>query len=336
MNAPAGQQERSIAVLTEKELRGAVGLGDEELEAIRAVFPIVSSGRASMPAIMRIDVPEHGGEVDVKSAYLPGYDGIAVKLSTGYFANPSRGLPSLSGLMVLLDAATGLPRAALFDNGYLTDLRTALAGAAAADALAVADASTAAVIGAGAQARLQLEALLLVRPISSARVWSRRPDAARAFAEEMRARLSLDVEPAATVAAAAADADIMVTTTPATEPLVHAKDLHRGLHITAVGSDTEHKRELALDVVEAANLLVVDRLSQSRVLGELRAALSEGFDAASVVELGDVIASGSPGRQATDELTICDLTGTGAQDTAIASLAVARCAKTAAGLRVAI
>ncbi|CAN5439716.1 ectoine utilization protein EutC [soil metagenome] len=326
----------TITVLTEPQLRAAVGLSQVALDAVRAVYPIISAGKASMPPIMRIDVPEHGGEIDVKSAYLPGYDGIAVKLSTGYFANPDRGLPSLSGLMVLLDAQTGLTRAALFDNGYLTDLRTALAGAVAADALAVPEASIVAIVGAGVQARLQLQALQLVRTITAVRVWARRPAAAAAFAKEMGALLGISVEPVGSVIGAASDADVLVTTTPATQPVVPVEALHPGLHVTAVGSDTEHKQELDVKVLRVADVVVVDRLSQSRILGELRAAIADGFDASAVVELGEVIAGRAAGRTSAGAITVCDLTGTGAQDTAIATLAAARCHEAGTGLTVGV
>jgi ornithine cyclodeaminase len=114
-----------VHVLTEADLRTAVGLGRVELAAVEAVYPLISSQRATMPPVMRIDVEEHNGEIDIKSAYLPGCDGIAIKVSAGFFDNPQRGLPSLGGLMMVLDAQTGAPRAALFDNGWLTDLRTA-------------------------------------------------------------------------------------------------------------------------------------------------------------------------------------------------------------------
>lgn len=324
-----------VLVLTETDLRAAVGLGDEELGAVEAVYPLVSEGAGSMPPIMRIDVPEHNGEIDVKSAYLPGYAGIAVKVSAGFFDNPSRGLPSLGGLMVVLDTATGVPQAALFDNGYLTDLRTALAGAVAARHLAVADASVAGVLGAGVQARLQLQALTLVRPLRGARVWARRPEQATAFAAELGDELALDVEAVASPAEAAAGADVLVTTTPATEPLLDASALHPGLHVTAVGSDAEHKQELAAGVVEAADLFVCDRVAQSRRLGELRAALAAGFDEQAAIELGDVIAGRADGRRTSADVTVCDLTGTGAQDTAIAALAVARCIEQGRGTRVA-
>lgn len=324
----------SIRVLTEPDLRAAVGPGRDELAAIEAVYPLISARVGSMPPIMRIDVPEHRGEVDIKAAYLPDYAGIAVKLSAGFFDNPARGLPSLGGLMVLLDAETGRPQAALFDNGYLTDLRTALAGAVAADHLAVPDAAQAAVIGAGVQARLQLQALQLVRPIERATVWARSQERASAFAAEMTESLGMEVRAAASPAEAAAEAQVLITTTPSTTPLVDREVLHPGLHVTAVGSDTEHKQELAAAVLRAADLVVVDHVEQSRRLGELRGAIEAGFSPDGVVELGDVIAGRTPGRPTAGSITVCDLTGTGAQDTAIASLAVARCQASGAGTRV--
>lgn len=323
-----------VHVLTEADLRGAVGMGREELAAVAAVYPLISAQQAVMPPIMRIDVAPHNGEVDIKSAYLPGYDGIAIKVSAGFFDNPQRGLPSLGGLMVVLDAETGVPRAALFDNGWLTDLRTALAGAVAADHLARADAAAVGIVGAGVQARLQLEALTLVRDVTRARIWARRQERAEAAAEQLAATLGIDVTAVDSPAAAAADVDVLVTTTPATEPLVDAAALHPGLHVTAVGSDAEHKQELDPSAIAAADRFVCDHLGQSQRLGELRAAVEAGFDAGDAVELGAVIDGDAPGRSGPDDVTICDLTGTGAQDTAIASLAVARCVVAGAGTRV--
>lgn len=322
-----------VKVLVESDLRRAVGIGHEELRAIEAVYPLISSGAASMPPIMRIDVPESNGEIDIKSAYLPGYSGIAVKVSAGFFDNPARGLPSLGGLMIVFDTATGVPRSALFDNGYLTDLRTALAGAVAARHLAREDASSVGVLGAGVQARLQLEALLLVRDITEARVWARRNDRAALFAADAAEQSGIDVVVVDSVAAAVSGSDIVVTTTPATEPLVTVEMLHPGLHITAVGSDAEHKQELAADVVAGVDRFVCDSVEQSRRLGELRGAVADSTNVAAV-ELGDIIAGHVAGRSRPEDVTVCDLTGTGAQDTAIASLAVERCMAGGAGLTI--
>ncbi|HSJ28432.1 MAG TPA: cyclodeaminase [Acidimicrobiia bacterium] len=313
---------RSITVLTESDLRSVVGLGMDELATVESVYPLITAGTAVMPPIMRIDVPEHNGEIDVKSAYLPGHPGIAVKLSSGFFDNPGRGLPSLGGMMVLLDAETGVPMAALFDNGYLTDVRTALAGAVAARHLSRQDSSTAAVIGAGVQARLQLEALTLVRHLREARVWARDPVRAQSFADAAARDLGFPVDVAGSVSHAVTGADIVVTTTPSTAPLVDESMLSPGTHVTAVGSDAEHKQELATSLVAAADLFVCDSIPQSRRLGELRAVQAAGLEVRAV-ELGSVV-TGDAGRRSPEDRTVCDLTGTGAQDTAIAGLAVVR------------
>lgn len=314
----------------ERDLRAAVAIGPEEMEAIEAVYPLITAGLGSMPPIMRIEIPEHNGEIDIKSAYLPGYSGIAVKVSAGFFDNPGKGLPSLGGLMMLFDGETGVPRSALFDNGYLTDLRTGLAGAVAAKHLTRDDVHTVGILGAGMQATVQLQALKLVRPIRKAIVWARREDQADRFAEETADTLDIETQVTRTPDDAAA-ADVLVTTTPSTEPLVTADMLHPGLHVTAVGSDAETKQEIEADAVSTADVFVCDSIAQSSRLGELRAAIASGFDQQRAVELGAVITGDATGRTDEDQITICDLTGTGAQDTAIASLAVERCTVNGAG-----
>ncbi len=312
----------SIRVVVESELRSVIGLDAEGLAVIESVYPLITSGRARMPPIMRIDVPEHNGEIDIKSAFLPGHPGIAVKMSAGFFDNPAKGIPSLGGLMVLFDSETGVPKAALFDNGYLTDVRTALAGAVAARHLSNPDASVVTMIGAGMQARLQLEALDLVRDIRMVRVWARNREKARDFADAIAQRPGLVVTVVPDIADAVAGADIVVTTTPATQPLLTRSMIEPGTHITAVGSDAEHKQELGVDLVAGADLFVCDSIAQSSRLGELRAPIEAGVEV-SAVELGQVI-DGLVARPGTDAVTVCDLTGTGAQDTAIAGLAVSR------------
>lgn len=233
--------------------------------------------------------------------------------------------------MVVLDSETGIPQSALFDNGYLTDLRTGLAGAVAAKHLAREGEVVMGIIGAGVQALLQFKALNLVRTVSRGIIWARRPEAAQRFADEVSATTGIEFEVARSVAGLLAVADILATTTPATEPLVDASMLHPGLHITAVGSDAESKQELDADVVAAADVFACDSISQSARLGELRAALDAGFEKSEAVELGRVIDGSSPGRNSEDDVTVCDLTGTGAQDTAIASLAVQRCTELGLG-----
>ena len=321
-----------MIVLTEAELRRCVALDADAVDCVEQAFLALATEAVAMPPILRLDIPEHRGEVDVKTAYIPGVEGFAIKISPGFFDNPKLGLPSLNGLMVLLSSRTGLVEALLLDNGYLTQIRTAAAGAVAARHLARADARIAAIIGAGEQARLQLEALRLVRPIDRARLWARDPAKAVTTAEDLSQRLGIPVTPAASVEAACAGADIIVTTTPAERPVLKAEWLAPGQHVTAMGSDSEHKNEVD-PAVFGKTVYVADSLAQTRRLGELAHAIKAGTAGADAVfaELGQVIAGKAKGRRSDADITLCDLTGTGVQDTAIATLAFRRAAATGAG-----
>lgn len=323
----------AITLLTEADLRALVPLDGAAIDCIEAGFMALADGAVAMPPILSMPIAEYNGEVDVKTAYVPGIDSFAVKMSPGFFDNPKLGLPSTSGLMVLFSARTGMLEALLLDNGYLTDVRTAAAGAVAVRHLSRKDAATACILGAGVQARLQLKALTLVRPIESAVIWAR--DAARAedAAGELSDMLGIEVRAGADRAGAVAGADIVVTTTPATEPLVMADWLQPGQHITAMGSDQEHKCELEPACLARADLYVPDRRSQTERMGELRAAIAAGAvdPGAGFAELGDIAAGKAPGRRADSDITIADLTGTGVQDTAIATFARQRAQAAGAG-----
>lgn len=323
---------RPIMLLGEAQLRALVPLDVAAIDQVESAFVSLATEAVAMPPILNLALPEHHGEVDVKTAYLPRFDSFAIKVSPGFFNNPSLGLPSLNGLMLVLSARTGLTEAVLLDNGYLTAVRTAAAGAVAARWLARRDAKRAAIVGAGEQARLQLNALMLVRDIEEVAVWSRDVAQAERYAADVSREHGVRCTVAGSVHDALATADVAVTATPSREPLVHATDLHAGLHVTAMGSDADYKTELAPSVFAAARY-VCDRLSQTRVLGELSHAIRAGAVAADAdfAELGEVIAKRREGRTHANDITICDLTGTGAQDTAIAVLALQRARAANAG-----
>ena len=193
-----------ITILTEAELRSQVQLDPAAIECVEQAFHALATKAVVMPPIMRLDIVEHNGEIDVKTAYIPGVDSLAIKISPGFFDNPALGLPSINGLMVLFSTRTGMVEALLLDNGYLTDIRTAAAGAVAARCLARADSRSAAIIGAGRQAELQLEALTLVRDIESATLWARDFDKAKAAAATLAKRLGIPVSACDSVQAATA------------------------------------------------------------------------------------------------------------------------------------
>ncbi|RBI73990.1 cyclodeaminase [Roseovarius sp. TE539] len=310
-----------IRVLTEAELRAAVRLDPATVDVVERAFTALAKGGVIMPPIMSMDLEAVNGEVDVKTAFIPGFDHFALKVSTGFFGNAKLGLPSLGGLMVLLSAQTGAVVAVFLDNGYLTDLRTAAAGAVAARHLAPATVDTAGVIGTGLQARLQMKAAHLVRPFTRCLVWGRDRDKAQACADELSLDLGIEALAVPEAEQAVAESQLVVTTTPAREPVLRAEWLHPGLHVTAMGSDAEAKNEIAPEALRHADAYICDRVDQCRALGELRSALEAGQwkNDDRPVELGEVISGAAPGRRGSDDITIADLTGTGAQDTAIAS-----------------
>jgi ectoine utilization protein EutC len=320
-----------ILVLTEAELRRCIKLDLDAVAVVENAFRLLATAKVIMPAVLSMEIPEQHGEVDVKTAYIPGLEGFAIKVSPGFFDNPKIGLPSLNGLMIVFSARTGLVEALLLDNGYLTDLRTAAAGAVAARHLAPSVVQTAGVIGAGVQARLQIEAAHLVRAFKRVLVWSRDARKAEACAEDIAARIGIPAS-AAPAEAVVRESQLVITATPAREPIVRAEWLHPGLHITAMGSDQPGKNEIEAQAIGRADLFVCDRVSQAERLGELRAARASGF-LTSVVppELGEIIA-GCRGRNSDAEITICDLTGTGAQDTAIATHAMKAAKAAGAGI----
>lgn len=310
-------------VIGEAALRENIHLDLDVVDCVADAFTALSAGKAIMPPILRLDIPEKHGEVDIKTAYVEGFDGFCVKMSTGFFENKKHGLPSLGGMMTVLDAETGHVRAVLLDNGYLTDIRTAAAGAVAARHLAPMGPVRAGIVGTGLQARLQLQALSLVREIAEVRVWGRDRSKADAFTGDV----PFYVQVMADADELAEASNLIVTTTPSITPLFSADAVRPGTHVTAMGSDAPGKNELDPRLFMKAGLVVCDSPEQCAGCGELGNARKTGFDGA-VVELGHVTAGSHPGRTENDQITICDLTGCGVQDTAISDLAVKRLLKT--------
>ncbi|OXT02186.1 ornithine cyclodeaminase family protein [Notoacmeibacter marinus] len=313
----------NVKILTEADLRNAVQLDLDAVDCVEQAFLALATTDVIMPPILSMAIAPFNGEVDVKTAFVPGIDSFAIKISPGFFDNPKIGLSSTSGLMVVFAARTGTVEALLLDNGYLTDIRTAAAGAVAARHLSRDDASTACILGAGSQCKLQLKALCLVRSISRAAIWARDLDKARAAAVEMSNELGIAVSVATDLQASVQEADIVVTTTPASAPILPSAWLQPGQHVTAMGSDQVHKNEIEPACLVKADLYVPDRLSQTRSLGELHWAIAAGLvdPSAKFAELGEVVAGRAKGRICPEAITIADLTGTGVQDTAIATLA---------------
>ncbi len=325
-----------IIVLTETDLRDCINLDQETISAVAHGFTSLAAGEVTLPPIVRVDIPEHEGEVDIKTAYIRGLDSFAIKIASGFFGNYRLGLPTGSGMMVLLSTKTGRPEAILLDNGYLTDVRTGAAGALAARYLARERVDTAGVIGSGAQARYQMMALKQVRDFQRLMVYGIVPEQVEQYAAEMAPLLSVEVVKAQDAETVVRNSDVVVTCTPAKAAYLKAEWLHPGLHITAMGTDSEDKQELYAAALARADILVCDIKSQSFRLGEFRNGLEAGVISAHdpIIELGELTCGREPGRTSDEQITICDLTGVGVQDTAIATLAYHKATEKGLGLKV--
>jgi ornithine cyclodeaminase len=310
-----------VATLSEQDVRSLVGPA-EALAAMRTAFAALHRGAVTQPANMDYEFPEAEGEAHLKGAHIHGMPHWAVKAATGFWSNVPRGLPLTSGLFLVFSAETGFLSAILLDNGFLTELRTGAAGALAADLLAPAQVEQAAIIGAGGQARYQLEALLGVRRPDRVVVASR--SGADAYAEEMRALHDIDVQ-VAEIETAVRTSQLVVTTTPAREPIVRADWVQPGTHITAMGSDFAEKQELETGVLARADVVAADHPPVAAANGELHHALDDGsISIDSVVSLGALVLGEAPGRTGDEQITVCDLVGIGVQDAAIAGEVVTR------------
>ena len=309
-------------ILKENEIKKFISISHESLKVIEKAFVMLSEGLTVMPPIMRLDIEKFNGEIDVKTAYIKGWDNFAIKISPGFFNNPKIGLPSTSGMMLLFNSKNGILEAVLLDQGYLTNVRTAVAGAIASKYLAKKNITNVGIIGAGAQARLQLDALMLVKKPKELRIWSRNENQVNKYISKINKSYDLKAISCKNAQEVTENSEILITTTPSKEPLIKQDWLHPGMQITAMGSDTEHKNEIDPKIVIKSDLYVCDRQTQTSILGELNHAIKKGFvdKDKKFTEIGEIINGTKSGRKSDQDIIVCDLTGTGVQDTAIAQL----------------
>ncbi len=288
------------------------------IESIEAGFAAYSQGRAVVPPVGELIMEEPPGDVHIKYGYLSGDDYYVIKIASGFYDNPKLNLPSSNGLMLLFSQKTGELQSILLDEGHLTDLRTAVAGAIAAKYLAPKSVRGIGIVGTGIQARLQLQFLAQVTDCRQVVVWGRSQDKLDAYHAEM-APHGFSIKTTLDMAELGAACNLIVTTTPASKPLLLAEHVQPGTHITAVGADAPHKQELELTILQQADLIVADSIPQCLVRGEIYQAIeASAITRDRLVELGQVILGEAAGRTSDDQLTIADLTGVAVQDIQIA------------------
>jgi len=280
---------------------------------IESGFIAYSQGRAVVPPVGELVMQDPPGDVHIKYGFLTGDDYYVIKIASGFYENPKLDLPSSNGLMLVFSQKTGALEAVLLDEGYLTDIRTAIAGAIAAKYLAPSSVERIGIVGSGMQARLQLEYLAPVTDCRDVLVWGRSEDKLAAYEQDMTEK-GFRVSTTTDAGDIMASCRLIVTTTPATSPILSGQ-AQPGTHITAVGSDTHDKQELDAEILSRAELVVADSISQCLERGEIHQALkSNAITEAGLVELGSIIAGDAIGRESDDQVTVADLTGVAVQD----------------------
>jgi ornithine cyclodeaminase/alanine dehydrogenase-like protein (mu-crystallin family) len=299
-----------IPVFSARHVEAAVSPA-RAVEAVREAFVAYARGEWTMPP--KVYVPAYpAGDFRAMPALGAGH--ALLKWVTSFPGNPARGLPTVSGLVLLSEASYGSLRAAL-DAGAVTALRTGAAAVLAAETLGRPNAETAAVIGAGVNGKATAKTFLSRG--RSVMLWDVDELRARAVADELGAEVASSRQEALT-------ADWLVTVTPGHEILLQEGSLQAGQHVSLMGADGPGKAEIAVD--ELARIRVFcDDWEQASHNGELVHAVEAGkITRDDVTQLGDVLAGTGPGRQSPDDITIFDSTGLAIQDLAIALAAMER------------
>lgn len=306
-----------VLVLGSHELVQLLSI-DEALKAVERALVLEVQGATVMPPKLYLNLPQHEGDFRAMPAYIDGVAGL--KWVSVYPNNCRHNLPTVMATIILCDANTGCPLA-IMDGTHITNMRTGAAGGAAVKYLARIDSSVIGFIGAGVQARTQLMAISEVLPrIEEVKVFDQQKDVSRKYANDMGAKLALNIHPVEAIEEAT-QADIVVTTTPSREPIVKGQHIRPGTHINAIGADAEGKQELESDLLKKAKI-IVDNIEQATHSGEINAPLSEGVIKVEDIygTLGEVVANVRKGRENDEEITIFDSTGVAILDIICAKL----------------
>lgn len=323
-----------MLVLSKQDIQTALPMRDA-IEAMKRAFKQLYLGKATVPARIHIDVPEHNGTTLFMPGYLNEDKNIAVKIVSVFADNPEKNLPVINAIVVIIDAETGIAQAIL-DGTCLTAIRTGAAAGAATDFLAREDASRAAIFGAGPQGCSQLEAMCAVRPIRQVWVFDISPEASQSFAREMAQKTAATIQVARNPSEAVANADIICTATNSAHPVFNDRDIRPGTHINAVGVYKPHMQEVPADTVKRARIVVDSRQASMEEAGDLLLPIKQGIITQEHIyaELGEVVAGTKPGRTSEEEITLFKSVGIAVQDAAAASAVLTKAENLNLGSRI--
>jgi len=305
----------STYIIKKPEIEKIFNMGDY-LRAIEKAFQLYGEGKVQMPPKVYLSFDK--GDLRCMPAYLPSMKAAGIKNVNSHPDNKE--LPAVMATITLIDPDTGFPLA-IMDGTHITNMRTAAAAAIAVKYLAREDAKIAGFVGAGVQAKTQLEALLLIRPrIAKINVYDPNETNRKSFAEDAKSKYGLPVDYAASVKDAVEDADIVITTTPVRIPIVKAQYIRPGTHINAIGADAPGKQEIDPAILQHARI-VIDNWDQASHGGEINVPLAQGLITRQDIyaDLGEIITGQKPGRDSADQITVFDSTGLAIQDISAAS-----------------
>ncbi len=288
----------------------------KDLDVVAAMeegFIAYSNEKTVVPPVGELIFEERKGETHIKYGYIKSDDFYVVKIASGFAGNTALGLSTSQGVMLIFSQITGAIVGVLLDEGSLTDIRTAAAGALVSKYFAPKKVNAIGIVGTGLQAELQLKFLKEYVDCQTVWVWGRNLENAQKYKEKLGGEY--DIHIAKTTTELAQNCNLIITTTPAHTPLILAKDVQPGTHITAMGSDTPHKQELDAEILAKADLVISDSIPQSKSRGEIYQAVKKGsITHAQVVELGAAIQDKSLQRTNDQQISVADLTGVAVQD----------------------
>ena len=288
--------------------------GMDLIKDIEIGFVEYSKGNTVVPPVGELLFSNPPGDVHIKYGYIKGHDNYVIKIASGFSENYKLGLSSSHGVMVMFDNKTGYLKCLLHDEGYLTNIRTAIAGAICAKYLAPDNINCIGIIGTGIQARLQLKYLKDIIKCREVVILGRDEKKINDYIKEM-SKEGFNICKVNNSSELCNKSNLIVTTTSANQSLISKSDVMPGTHITAVGSDTPEKRELDPAILGISHCIVVDSISQCKERGETKYALDDKIIKENdLIELGTVIESGQKARSEQHEITVADLTGVAVQD----------------------
>jgi len=286
----------------------------DPIQSIEEGFVAYSEGKVVVPPVGEMIFENPPGDVHIKYGYIRDDDYYVIKIASGFYDNVKLGLPTTKGMMLVFNQKTGEPVCFLLDEGYLTEVRTAAAGAVVAKYLAPKHVDRIGIFGSGTQGRMQLLYLNSVVPCRDVVVWGRHEENLKAYKKDLEPK-GYTVRTTLDAGEVASSCNLIVMATPSQKPLLSVDDIRQGTHITAMGSDTPDKIELDPEILKKADLVVADSIQQCLSRGEIFQAIqAECLVKENVVELGNVITGNASRRSSEQQITVADLTGVAVQD----------------------